>query len=149
MTVTERNDRKPPQRHLNLTTWPNRTGHRLGPVGPAEPLIPEAASRSVNAMEVYWGPGGKQGAADVERPGNAVGAFRVLDQCPGDTRYPRSLSGCSGVAAAQPPGGQGNQHDRVPHRTANPAHGLSACAVPADCPTGPRRRWTAGRARTP
>ncbi len=31
MTVAERSDRNPPQRHHNLTTWSNRTGHRLGP----------------------------------------------------------------------------------------------------------------------
>jgi hypothetical protein len=34
MTATERSDRNPSQRHLNLTTWSNRTGHRFGSTAP-------------------------------------------------------------------------------------------------------------------
>src|ERR1035441_1525629 len=40
MTVTGRSDRNPPQRHLNLTTWSNRTGDRFGP--PLGPLVSDA-----------------------------------------------------------------------------------------------------------
>jgi hypothetical protein len=69
------------------------------------------------------GQGGEQGAPDVEDPGTRRARSRVLGRCPeGTCPCPGSRSGCSGVAAAQPPGGQAGQHDRVAaqHREPGP-----------------------------
>jgi hypothetical protein len=43
-------------------------------------------------------------------PGRVLGFSTGVQK---DIPYPRSLSGWSGVAAVQSPGGQGGQHDRV------------------------------------
>jgi len=135
MTVTERNDRKPPQRHLNLTTWPNRTGHRLGPVG---------TRRTAD-------PGGSEPLG--ERDGGVLGARRQAgrSRCRKTRERGGRVPGFSTsvqeilVILAAFPGAQASRlrsrqaaraisTTAYPHRTANPAHGLSACAVPSGLP---------------
>ena len=56
----------------------------------------------------------RAGRSRCRRPGNAAGAFPGSRPVSRRTYlYLRSLCGCSGVAAAQLPGGEGGQGDRV------------------------------------
>jgi len=98
---------------------------------------------------------GEQGAADVEDPGTQRARSRVLDRCPeGGTRilaaFPRAQ--CfflrrRGGAAARRPERSGRPRSRTGPRIRST--GSAHVRRPAGCPTRPRRRWTAGRTRTP
>jgi hypothetical protein len=97
--------------------------------------------------------GAEQGRSRCRRPRNAAGAFPGLDRCPeGGTRilaaFPRGQ--CfflrrRGGAAARRPGRSARRRSRTGTRIRSRG---SAAGWRPGCPTGPRRRWTAGRART-
>ena len=93
--------------------------------------------------------GGEQGAPDIESPGTRRARSRVLDRCP--EGYVRVLAALRvvrrrGGAAARRPGWSARLRSRIAPRsrpTGSVHARWSAC-----CPTGRRRHWPAGRART-
>ena len=93
---------------------------------------------------------GEQGAGDVEDPGTRRARSRVLDRCRRDVLVsspPFRVVRRRGGAAARRPGRSARlrSHTGPRIRSTGSAHSWRSVG----CPTGRRRRRTAGRARTP
>ena len=117
MTATERSDLNPSQRHLNLTTWSNRTGHRFGSTAP--PNCALSGSRRLRCAPPL---ARRQRRALPWEARSAHAGPRIAG-----TRRPRWLSG-------QPPGAATSRLPWLPRygarrslRTTTPA----SCADPA------------------
>jgi hypothetical protein len=89
-------------------------------------------------------------AQAMSKPGNAAGAFPGFDQYPEGPTFssrPFAVLRRRGGVAARRPGRSARPRSRTGTRIRSTGSARARC--PADCPTGPRRRWTAGRARSP